>query len=68
VGINALNLSAVIAKTTIQKTAIYAAIKAGTFPAPAKIGERRSAWLESEVDDWLAARFGERSGAAKGRV
>ena len=64
----ALKLSDVITKTSLQKTAIYAAIKNGTFPAPAKIGERRSAWLESEVDQWLADRFGERPSAAKGRV
>lgn len=66
--IKALNLKGVIEKVTLGKTAIYAGIKNGTFPAPAKIGERRSAWLESEVDQWLADRFGERPNAAKGRV
>jgi prophage regulatory protein len=50
----ALSLAALIAKTTLQKTAIYSGIKEGTFPPPIKLGGTRSAWLESEVDDWLA--------------
>ncbi len=34
-------------------TAIYARIKAGTFPAPVKLGYA-SRWLESEIQDWIA--------------
>ena len=61
----ALKLSDVIAKTSLQKTAIYAKIASGEFPAPAKIGERRSAWLEDEVDAWIVARFSENRGTAE---
>jgi predicted DNA-binding transcriptional regulator AlpA len=50
----ALTLAGVTAKTTLQKTAIYDAIKKGSFPKPIKLGGSRSAWLESEIDDWLA--------------
>ena len=52
---NALSLADVVRKTTLRKTAIYAAIKAGTFPKPFKLGNSRSAWLESAVDAWLTA-------------
>jgi prophage regulatory protein len=44
-------------KTGLKKSAIYSAIRAGTFPAPVPISERRVAWRESEVDAWIAARI-----------
>jgi prophage regulatory protein len=34
--------------------------RAGKFPRHFNIGENRTVWLESEVDDWLAARVAER--------
>lgn len=48
-------------------TAIYERIKAGTFPAPVKIGYA-SRWPESEIQDWIAkqvaaARVGSVEGA-----
>jgi len=51
----AINIKDVIAKTSLKKTAIYAAIKSDGFPAPIKLGSR-SAWIEEEVDDYLASR------------
>jgi len=41
-------------------SSIYEAIAAGTFPRPVKVGPRTSAWLEAEVDDWIAERIRER--------
>jgi predicted DNA-binding transcriptional regulator AlpA len=37
-------------------------VKAGEFPKPIalSIGGRRIAWIEAEVDEWLAARAAER--------
>lgn len=35
-----------------KKTAIYAWVKAGTFPPPIKIGPM-ALWLESEVEAWI---------------
>ena len=58
----ALTLPDVVTKTGLRKTAIYAAIVAGSFPAPAHAG-RRSIWSEDEIDIWLAARFAERDSA-----
>ncbi len=38
------------------KTSIYAAVKAGTFPAPVRVTDYAVAWRKSEVDAWLASR------------
>ena len=59
-----LLLPEVISKTALQKTAIYARIKTGDFPAPAKLGAHRSVWLESEVDAWILAQFDRARGVA----
>jgi len=52
---NALSLKSLVSKISLQKTKIYAMIAAGTFPAPIKLGGSRSAWIESEVEDWLTS-------------
>jgi predicted DNA-binding transcriptional regulator AlpA len=39
---------------SLNRTRIYAAIRAGTFPAPIKIG-KSSRWLRSAVDAWIDA-------------
>jgi prophage regulatory protein len=36
---------------------IYLKIQRGTFPAPIKISERASAWIDSEIDDWMTAQI-----------
>lgn len=40
-------------KVGMKRTAIYAAINAGSFPVPVKIG-KLSRWVEAEVDAWIA--------------
>ena len=40
----------------LSRSTIYAAVKAGTFPAPVRIGARAVAWRVSEVEQWLEAR------------
>ncbi|MCD8523086.1 MAG: AlpA family transcriptional regulator [Saccharospirillaceae bacterium] len=39
------------------RSAIYAGIGAGTFPAPVKIGPRAVAWPESAITQWIADRI-----------
>jgi prophage regulatory protein len=39
-------------KVGMKRTAIYAAINAGSFPVPVKIG-KLSRWVETEVDAWI---------------
>ncbi|MCY1276082.1 Prophage CP4-57 regulatory protein (AlpA) [compost metagenome] len=48
-------------KTGKSRAAIYAAIREGTFPAPVPIGVNSVAWLEAEVDTWIAARLAARN-------
>lgn len=51
---NLLSISAVVAKTSKSRSGIYAAIKDGTFPQPVAIGPRRVAFIEAEVEAWIA--------------
>jgi prophage regulatory protein len=55
-----LRLKSVMAATGLSRSALYAAIAAGTFPKQVKIGAQSSAWPASEVDAWQAARVAER--------
>ncbi|MDY0035071.1 MAG: AlpA family transcriptional regulator [Zoogloea oleivorans] len=38
----------------IGRSAIYSRIKAGTFPAPVKLGSRVAVWPASVIDAWIA--------------
>jgi len=42
--------------TSCSRTTIYRAVRAGTFPAPVRITERRVAWRESDVQAWIQSR------------
>jgi prophage regulatory protein len=52
-----LRLPDVEARTGLRKSAIYAGIKAGTFPPCVKLGYRASAWPLSAIEAWIAARI-----------
>jgi prophage regulatory protein len=64
VGQRVLSLAEVCIKCGLSKSTLYAAIKAGTFPKPLKLTERRSAWLLSEIDAWIEAKRIERDAVA----
>ncbi|MDH4870526.1 AlpA family transcriptional regulator [Pseudomonas sp. BN515] len=51
-------------KTGKSRAAIYAEIRAGTFPEPVPIGRNSVAWLEAEVDQWISDRLAERNRAS----
>jgi prophage regulatory protein len=58
---NSLNkLPQVLAKTGLSKSHLYALAQKGEFPKPIKLSERSSAWVESEVNDWIDARIAAR--------
>ena len=40
--------------TSISRSHLHRLAREGKFPKPIKIGENRSAWLESEVQDWIS--------------
>lgn len=45
------------ARTGLSRSSIYDGVKAGTFPAPVRLGARAVGWIESEVNDWLTSRI-----------
>ena len=55
-----MRLREVRRRTGKSRSGIYRGIADGTFPAPVKLGERASAWVESEIEAWIADRIAER--------
>jgi prophage regulatory protein len=49
-----LSIEEVMLRSGMCRTALYGRIKAGSFPAPAKVGSS-SRWLSTEVDQWMRA-------------
>lgn len=52
------------AKTGFGASSIYAEMAKGNFPKPVFISERRVAWIESEIDAWIAERIASRTSIA----
>ncbi|WP_043804350.1 helix-turn-helix transcriptional regulator [Arenimonas malthae] len=49
-----IRLPEVVARTGLSKSSIWARARAGSFPTPVKLGPRTTAWVASEVDQWVA--------------
>ncbi|MFC6053696.1 hypothetical protein A6M14_03740 [Acinetobacter sp. Ac_877] len=49
------------AKTGYGPSSIYAEMAKGRFPKPVVLSERRVAWIESEVNEWIAERIASRN-------
>ena len=49
-------LKAVLAKTGLSRSTLYAYVAMGLFPKQRRLGARRVAWLASEVRVWIASR------------
>jgi prophage regulatory protein len=41
------------ARVGLGKSTLYVMVKAGTFPAPIKLGARAVGWLLSDVSAWI---------------
>lgn len=54
--IRIIRIRDVIALTGLSRSAIYAAVKAGTFPRQVKLSARSSGWVRGEVVAWMKAR------------
>lgn len=52
------------ARTGLSRSTIYNRVAVGTFPAPVNLGARAVGWVQSEIDEWLAARVAESRRAA----
>ena len=57
-----IRLRTVMERTALSRSSIYAMAALGKFPQPIKIGVRASAWLQSEIDDFIEARVRESRG------
>lgn len=55
-----IKLKDVIQKTTLGHSSIYKFIGEGSFPKQVSLGAKSVAWVESEVDDWIMEKIGER--------
>lgn len=59
-----LRIEDVMALLRLGRTTIYDYVKKGEFPAPIKLGPRRSVWPQSEILQWIAQQSQERKGGA----
>ena len=57
-----LRLPLVKARTGLSRSTIYLRIAEGTFPKPVSLGARAVGWLESDIEQWLISRAGDRRG------
>jgi len=44
-------------KTSLSRSHIYALAQKGEFPNPIKLSARSSAWLATEVQDWIDSKI-----------
>jgi prophage regulatory protein len=62
-----MRIRAVEEATGLKKSAIYAGMEEGTFPRQVPLGERAVAWLQDEIEAWIAARIAARDAKAKAK-
>lgn len=55
-----IKLNDVTAMTGLSKSHLYALAQQGVFPKQVKLTERSSAWVESEVQEWIEVRIAQR--------
>lgn len=59
-----LRLPKVIECVGMRRSSIYAAVAAGTFPAPVKLGPRSVGWPSDQVERWIQERIAQSRKAA----
>ncbi|HEY7235559.1 MAG TPA: AlpA family phage regulatory protein [Gemmatimonadaceae bacterium] len=59
-----LGLPAVMDRTNLSKSHIYAEMRAGRFPKSVTLSTNKVGWFEHEIDAWLRDRMRERDNAA----
>ena len=57
-----LKVDEVMATTTLSRSSIYRMISEGKFPKQHQIGDKRSVWLKSDIEDWMQQQLGEKNG------
>jgi prophage regulatory protein len=56
-----VRLNEVKERTGLSRSTLYAYVRDGRFPAPVAISKRCVAWVEGEIDRWIADRIAARS-------
>jgi prophage regulatory protein len=51
---NLLRMPKVEEKTGYKRASIWRKVKDGSFPRPVHLSKRATAWVEDEVDGWIA--------------
>jgi prophage regulatory protein len=54
-----LKVTEVMSRVGLSRSAIYRMMDHGDFPTQIKLTDRSAAWVESEVDAWIARRIEE---------
>jgi prophage regulatory protein len=54
---NLIRLSEVMKRVPYSRSTIYLKVARNEFPQPISLGARAVAWVESEVDSWIAKRI-----------
>ena len=58
-----IKLKEVMDCTGLGRSSIYSYIGEGSFPKSVPLGGRAVAWVESEVEEWILEKIGQRDGA-----
>lgn len=59
-----LRRNTVLERCGMSTSTLYRLMDQKRFPPPVRIGGRAVAWVESEINEWIAARIEERDNAA----
>ncbi len=58
-----IRIREVMNKTGLSKSSVYDLMAQGLFPQTVRLGGRSVAFIEAEVDSWIAARIAARKAA-----
>jgi prophage regulatory protein len=61
-----LRMAEVTGRVGLSRTRWYDLIAMGRAPKPVPIGLRATAWVESEIENWMAARIADRDARRQG--
>lgn len=56
-GVRLITLGEVRDRVPYSKVHIYRLMERGEFPQSVEVGPQRVAWVESEIDEWIAERL-----------
>lgn len=60
-GVRLITMGEVLDRVPFSKVHIYRLMESGDFPKQVGVGPQRVAWVEQELDDWIAERLRRRA-------